>query len=114
MRKPHVIVTASGTVSVRQYVQTWRSVKAADAGTRYKSSLCGWWPATREEILAQFWEGLDDRINRHIAGYGKGRKWDADWQRAARNTATSVNTPRLIVRWVPAEFRQRLAHRLEQ
>ena len=42
----------------------------------------------------------------------KGRKWDPDWQREARHCAREVNTPRLIVRWVPRDFALRLAHRV--
>lgn len=59
-----IISTASGDVTLREYVRAWRAVKAAPSGTAFKSSLCGWWPASREEILRQFIAGLHDRINK--------------------------------------------------
>ena|SRR6185503_221027 len=110
--KKRVITTSSGTVTLGQYVKAWRAVKEAPAATEFKSSLCGWWPASREEILSQFMQGVHDRINRRIPGYGEGRKWDQDWQRTTQNFARSVNTPRLVVRWAPKEFQERLAHRI--
>ena len=59
------IKTASGTVTLGSYVAAWKAVKASPPGTEFKSSLCGWWPAKREEILAQFSAGVHDRINQH-------------------------------------------------
>jgi len=64
------------------------------------------------EILTALRDGMHDRINRHIPKYGEGRKWDHDWQRAAMQCANFVNTPRLIVRWVPQDLKARLAHRI--
>jgi hypothetical protein len=45
--------------------------------------LCGYGSRTREEILGEFRDGVHDRINRHAPGFGAGRKWDSEWQRAA-------------------------------
>jgi hypothetical protein len=42
-------------LSAGQYAQMIRRVKAAAPDTQFKESLCGWWPATREEILDQFY-----------------------------------------------------------
>lgn len=109
------VITLSATgkqMTIGQYVTAWKACKAAPAGTEYDHGLCGWWPATREQILREFEEGMHDRINKHIESYGVGRKWDSDWQRDAQNTARDVNTPRLIVHWIPSEFRSRLAHRV--
>ena len=109
-----VIVTSSGTVTLCAYVKAWKAVKAAPVNTMYKSTLCTWWPESREEILRQFMQGLNDRINGHIAGYAQGRKWSRDWFMSAWRLSRAVNTPRLIVRRteVPMEFRDRLAGRL--
>jgi hypothetical protein len=111
-----VIVLGSGRqVSLSEYVKGWHACKAAQPGTVYSYSLTGWargMPATREEILREFDMGLHDRINRHVPGYGKGRKWADEWWWEARRIARDVNTPRLVVRWVPLEFRARLAHRI--
>lgn len=100
-------------VSLRQYIDAWRAVLAAEPGTQYKSSLRGWWPASREEVLDQFRAGLDDRISRHLPWYEKGRYWSDDAQREMRHAANRVNS-RCVVRPrdLPARLRTRLAHRL--
>lgn len=74
MSAKRVIHTASGTVTIGQYVQAWRTVKAAPEGQEFKSSLNGWWPATREEILREFSEGVQDRINQHVPYMQRGIK----------------------------------------
>ncbi len=50
-------------LSAGQYAQMILRVKAAAPGTQFKESLCGWWPATREEILKQFYQMVTDKIN---------------------------------------------------
>ena len=112
----HVIhlPASTKTLSVGQYVTAWKDCKAAKEGQEFKHGLGGWWPVTRETILREFEKGMHDRINKHIEGYGVGRKWSDDWQRDAANAARGVNTPRLIVHWVPVELRGRLAHRIER
>ena len=107
-----VVVLPNGrAVRLSAYVAAWRVVLRSPPDMEFK----GWdhfaTPAGR--ILAELRRGLHDRINRHVAGYGHGRKWSDDWQRAAAYTADHVNTPRLIVRWCPPDLRRRLAHRLE-
>lgn len=52
-------------LTIGQYVQIIRRVKASPPGTMFKESFGGWWPATREEILRQFWQMVQDRINRN-------------------------------------------------
>lgn len=101
-------------VTLGAYVRGWRAVKAASPETLYTDSLTGWRddPTPAGRILAQFRYGMHDRINRHIPGYGVGRKWSPSWYWETWRFARDVNTPRLIVRWAPVEFRQRLAHRL--
>lgn len=101
-------------VPIREYVKVWRAVSAAPPGTMYSSSLCGWWPATREEVLEQFREGLHARINKHVPGYGVGRHWSPDYQRSLQQVARRVNAPRTRVslRDVLRAYQARLAHRL--
>lgn len=111
----HFVTLASGRrVSLGAYVAAWRTVRRADPNARFRGAPDAWFgeiePA--ERILRQFRAGLHSRINRHLPDYGRGRKWSQDWQREALQTAGKVNTPRLIVRWIPADLMPRLSHRL--
>jgi Uri superfamily endonuclease len=89
MSKRYVTLPNGKSCGLGKYVSAWRKLRTIDPDT-----------------------SMHDRINRHLSGYGKGRKWHHDWQRAAIQTAYAVNTPRLIVRWVPWDLRHRLAHRI--
>ena len=114
-RARRYITLGDGThVTVAAYSAAWRACVAAAPGTEFRRGLCGYGSRTREEILGEFRDGVHDRINRHAPGFGAGRKWDSEWQRAADRTAREVNTPRLIVRWVPRDFEARLRHRVRR
>ncbi len=109
------ITLGDGTrVTLAAYSAAWRACTAAAPGATFSRGLCGYGSRTREEILGEFRDGVHDRINRHAPGFGAGRKWDSDWQRDAYRTAREVNTPRLIVRWVPRDFEARLRHRVRR
>jgi hypothetical protein len=101
-------------VTVAAYVAAVKRARAAPEAT-FKQGLESWWPTTGAEIRQQFRAALDRRIMRHAPHYGRGRKWGADYQRAAIQTAAKVNVnPRVIVREqsVDWRFRARLARRL--
>jgi hypothetical protein len=113
----YVTLGCGRTVSLRTYVRAWRTVLAAPTDATFRGSPSdSRMNATREDALREFRDGMHDRINRHLTGFGHGRKWSNDWQRAVMQTASRVNTPRLIVRVreVPMHLRARLAHRLEE
>jgi hypothetical protein len=100
-------------VRLATYVAAWKRLLVLDdemPDTPVRGF--GDWPMPAADVLRDLRAALDDRINRHAPGYGVGRKWHHDWQRAASQTARAVNTPRLIVRWAPTDLRARLAHRL--
>jgi len=44
--------------------------------------------------------------------YSKMRKLSSDWQRAVTQAAYALNSPRLVIHWLPVELRKRFAHRL--
>ena len=96
---------------ISKYVQAFQVLRDAKPDSQWP----GWdyFPRSAASILADMRYGIHDRINRHIPSFGQGRKWDNDYDRAARNCARWVNTPRLVVHqgMVPLEFRTRLAHR---
>lgn len=96
------------------YVRAWKRVLAAPAGAVFPSSLCFLSPTSREEILLEFSFGVDDRIDRHIPGFGVGRKTRPDWQREMIHASRQVNTPGLILDWLPADLLPRFADRLRR
>ena len=108
-----VIVLGNGKhIGIGAYVNGWKACKEAPEGTRYKHGLTGWGPETREEILRGFDYGLHDRINRHIPGYGTGRKWDTAWYWDIKRAAEELNNPRRVIRYLPKDLKERFAHRI--
>lgn len=100
-------------VTLAAYVKAWERAlsmpgESVVLGAPSDSRL----PSTAAEALREFRAGLHDRINRHVPSYGNGRKWESDWQRAARYTAALVSRPRAVVDWIPRDLQARLAHRL--
>ena len=53
-------------VSLTAYIAEIKRVKADAPGTRYNRTLCCWYPGTREDVLREFRESVEDRINRHM------------------------------------------------
>jgi len=92
------------------YVKAWRTLKAA----RPDEQIKGWdhFATEAAEILRDIRYGVHDRINRHIPDYGHGRKWDSNWQHDMQRAARDLNTPRLVISWLPFEIKERFAHRL--
>lgn len=103
------------SVSLRAYIDAWRRVIHAPSSTTFHAALTHPFDhrdeTNRDILLGQFRAGLDDRINRHIAWYGHGRKWSYQWQSEAINLAVHANTPRLVLRYIPPDFRDRFRHR---
>lgn len=100
------------TVTLAAYVRGIRLCKASPPKTTFKQGLCGWWPEPRETILREFMEGVHDRINQHVAGYGQGRKWVYEWQIETYRASRQLNHPRLVIDWLPLWLKPRFAHRL--
>jgi hypothetical protein len=109
-----IVVAESRRVPLSAYVAAWRKARRGPPDAVFSQSLTGLCPATAAEILRQFSFGVHDRINRHIPGFGIGRKWDHDWQRGMIQGAIAVNTPRLIIDWLPPELATRFAYRLRR
>ena len=108
------IVLADGRrVGIPRYVAAWKACKTLPAQTLIGPGVSGWGD-TAAEALQQLRAGLDDRINRNIPGYGAGRKWSSDWQRQMMQAANQVNTPRLLIRWLPVDLMKipRMAERV--
>lgn len=112
-------------VPLGAYVAAWRRVRAADPAREFTGfdSFDSRRAQPAAEILRLLRAGMHERISGAIPYCKRGtrgatvtarsvRKLDPDWQREARRCAREVNTPRLVVRYVPREFRERLAHRI--
>ena len=112
-------------ISLGAYVRAWKTCRSLNPRTWIGPGVSGF-GQTAGEALVELRRGLDDRINmRGIRDletlrpkevrnrrYSKMRKLSADWQRAMTQAASALNTPRLVIHWLPADLRKRFAHRL--
>lgn len=67
-----VYMPATGKrVSLGAYV---RAVKLAKANpdAEFRHGLTCWWPCTGREVVRQFWEGVQDRINEGVPAARRG------------------------------------------
>jgi hypothetical protein len=104
-------------VSLRAYVRAWKAAKRLPPETRVAVVPGCWTGGTVADVLREMDYGLHDRINRHAPHFGKGRKWQQDWQADAARTTRAANaraSTRLRMGWVPVEWRARLAHLLDE
>ncbi len=99
-------------VTMGRYVAAWKALRSLPPGAQVN----GWdhFPTPAKDVLRKMRAGMHERISRHLPWWEKGRKWEGQWQRDAHRTAWEVNTPRLVVRWVPMDLRKRLAHRITE
>jgi len=109
--KTRVVTLPNGrAVRLGMYVAAWRKLLTLPA--ERPVSGFDYFAQPAAEILRELRRGMHDRINRHDGVYGRGRKWDSDYQRALRHAASALNTPRLVIDWLPADLKPRFAHRL--
>lgn len=98
----------SRTYTIRTLLETYKWAKAHPHGIipiDWATQLTG------TEWLRWFRQCLDAKISSTMPQVG--RKWDDLWQIEAQRTARAVNS-RQVVRYVPADFCERLRHRLWQ
>jgi hypothetical protein len=76
------------------YVRAWKTLKAlpTDAPIRGFSE----WSDTAGEIVRELLRGLQDRINRHDPSYGRGRKWDHNYQSALLRDSRAIAAYRIF------------------
>lgn len=99
-------------VTLSAYVIAWRQLLEMDGTALIRD--WDYYPTEARAVLDAMRDGVHDRINRVVPWWGRGRKWESDWQRAALHCSRRVNAWRVIVRPgdVPKEFRARLATRI--
>ena len=54
-------------LTIAQYVEIVRKVKNSPVNSEFNQSFNGWWSNSREEILNQFFIGVQDRINKNMS-----------------------------------------------
>jgi hypothetical protein len=108
--KRYITLPNGNACGIPTYVKAWRTLKTAQPDEQIK----GWdhFATEAKDILREIRYGVHDRINRHISGYGHGRKWSEDWQRTMIQSADRLNTPRLVIDWLPGDLKERFANRL--
>jgi hypothetical protein len=99
-------------IGLGKYVAAWKQCLALPGNTPIGKGIDGW-GQTAAQALSDLRKGMDDRINRRIPGYGKGRKWGSDWYFSMWRASRDLNNPRLVIRWLPAEIRERFRDRIE-
>lgn len=101
--KRYVTLADGRKIGLGKYVQAWKVCKTLPGNAWIGKGIDGW-GQTAAEALVSLRAGMDDRINRNIPGYGVGRKWDPDYYFSMVRAAGDLNTPRLLIRWLPADL----------
>ena len=77
-------------VSIGQYVTAIRLAKA-NPDVVFKEGLTCWWPCTGREIVKQFWDGVQSRINDAIPYSDRGRGAGRRLERAPNGAERKVS-----------------------
>ena len=92
MTTPTIRLPNGSYVTAGMYAKAWDILKTEHKASLYagrEKTYSGFfdYPAHAPAILAELRKGLADRINRHDPAYGKGRRWDTDYQAALARDA---------------------------
>lgn len=101
--KKYVTLGDGRKIGLGAYVKAWKACLALPPETAIGKGVDGWGQSAGE-ALAALRAGMADRINKNIPSYGVGRKWSSDWYWPIARAAAELNTPRLLVRWIPADL----------
>jgi hypothetical protein len=106
----YITIPSGQRVTIGEYVKVWKAVSAMPAHVHVN----GWgqFSTSAGSIQTDMMDGLMARINRHIPGYGKGRKWSSEWFWEIKRSADLLNCPRQRVYWLPKDLQARFSHRL--
>jgi hypothetical protein len=112
MNEVKVIRLPNGKVcTLPTYTRAWKQLKGCDPNAHIAGF--GHFPERAHDVLRALRRGMHDRINRHLPWYGKGRKWDEQWQLDTRRASRDLNHPRLVIHWLPSWLKARFGHRIE-
>lgn len=95
------------------YVRLWRAA-LANPNKRFEHFDWTRGIVTGLELSKDFSKALQNRINSRGGLDYKHywRKYDGDYQSSIRRAAGEINTPRLLISYLPPDLRKRFAHRL--
>ncbi len=85
----YVTLGTGRQVSLSAYVAAWRRVKAMKPDAVIRNGI-QWFDQSAAEVLRQFRDGMHDRINRHLPGYGRGRRWAREYQVSLLRDCTAI------------------------
>lgn len=115
MRTSSIQFPSGHFIAAHAFVRAWHALNAMSVSEMRNGCVPNFTTTGREASLSTVkkWiqSQLSDRINSHIEDFGRGRKWDARWQRECARAARLANTSSLPVSNIPADLRSRLAHR---
>jgi hypothetical protein len=112
MSKRYITLPNGNRCGLGVYAKAWRQLITL-AATKPRAQVDGFghFSEGAAEILRALRYGMHDRINRHVPGFERGRKWDDQWQRDTARAARDLNS-RVCIHWLPAHLRDRFAHRI--
>lgn len=97
----------------KAYVEAWKKIYAhPEAFFNHPDWTRG--ALKGKDLQKEFSLALDRRINSRGGIEFKGRKHDPDYERSILQAANFINTPRVIIDWLPADLEKRFAHRLRK
>jgi len=114
MTKRCVVLGCGRRVGLDTYVNAWKKAIeiAATNPDQWVPQTPRGYGGTVAEALREFRDGMHDRINRHIPGYGNGRNWEYGHYMETWRAARALNGG-VVIHWLPKHLKARFAHRLE-
>lgn len=113
MAQKIIILPNGKACGIGRYLKAWQALKALPGHENVNGFH--WFPDSAANILREMRAGLHDRINRHDAAYGKGRKWAEQYQTGMHRDAHRIQQIHQRVRhyqFESIEARARFSHLL--
>lgn len=95
------------------YIEAWKKA-LNNSATYFKHPDWTMGIVTGKEWADECSKALMKRINTRGGIEFKGRKYDSDYQRSILQASIALNTPRLIIDWLPKDLEKRFAYRLRK
>lgn len=97
----------------KAYVEAWKKA-LANPDKVFKPIDWAKGSQTGSEIAQDFSKALQARINSRGKVIFRGRKYDSDWFWNMWRASKSLNTPRLVIDWLPPDLVKRFGYRLRK